>query len=62
MLIIVTNKLFDVLFFKKILKDAITGSKNINKKLGDWDLVTEYDKKIEDIIIGKLKNLYPSHK
>ncbi|KAF7395589.1 hypothetical protein HZH68_009639 [Vespula germanica] len=46
----------------KILKDAITGSKNINKKLGDWDLVTEYDKKIEDIIIGKLKNLYPSHK
>lgn len=62
MLIIVTNKLIDVSFFKKILKDAITGSKSINKKLGDWDLVTEYDKKIEDIIIGKLKNLYPSHK
>ncbi|XP_043495586.1 inositol monophosphatase 2-like [Polistes fuscatus] len=46
----------------KILKDAINGSKNINEKQGDWDLVTEYDKKIEDIIINKLKSVYPSHR
>ncbi|KAI4482855.1 hypothetical protein M0804_008708 [Polistes exclamans] len=46
----------------KILKDAINGSKNIHEKQGDWDLVTEYDKKIEDIIINKLKSIYPSHR
>nr|XP_012139068.1 PREDICTED: inositol monophosphatase 2-like isoform X2 [Megachile rotundata] len=36
--------------------------KNVNQKLGDWDLVTEYDRKIEDVIIGNLKSKFPNHR
>ncbi|EFN83671.1 Inositol monophosphatase 2 [Harpegnathos saltator] len=46
----------------KILRSSINSFKNIDEKLGTWDLVTEYDRKIEDIIISKLKNAFPSHK
>lgn len=46
----------------QILKDSISGRKNVNEKSGDWDLVTEHDKKIEDVIIGKLKRTFPDHR
>ncbi|XP_003702626.1 uncharacterized protein LOC100881353 [Megachile rotundata] len=46
----------------QILKTAINGMKNVNQKLGDWDLVTEYDRKIEDVIIGNLKSKFPNHR
>lgn len=46
----------------KILKSSINDIKNFDEKLGDWDLVTEYDRKIEDVIIGKLKRAFPGHK
>lgn len=49
-------------FFSKILKEAINGVKKIDEKLGNWDLVTEYDRKIEDLIIGQLKTKFPDHK
>ncbi|XP_015603776.1 inositol monophosphatase 2 [Cephus cinctus] len=38
-------------------KDKITESKGI-----DWDLVTEYDRKVEDVLIKSLSNEYPTHK
>ncbi|XP_014484821.1 PREDICTED: inositol monophosphatase 2-like [Dinoponera quadriceps] len=46
----------------QILRDSIDGLKTFDEKLGNWDLVTEYDRKIENVIIGKLKNAFPSHK
>ena len=46
----------------QILKTAINGMKKVDEKLGDWDLVTEYDRKIEDIIIGNLKSKFPNHR
>lgn len=46
----------------QILKSSINDIKNFDEKLGDWDLVTEYDRKIEDVIIGKLKRAFPGHK
>lgn len=46
----------------QILKAAINGMKNVNQKLGDWDLVTEYDRKIEDVIISNLKSKFPNHR
>lgn len=46
----------------KILRSSIDGFKNVDEKLGNWDLVTEYDRKIEDVIIGKLKSAFPGHK
>lgn len=49
------------LFFK-IIRDSINDLKHIDEKLGDWDLVTEYDRQIEDVIIGKLKRAFPDHR
>ncbi|XP_078040053.1 uncharacterized protein LOC144471651 isoform X2 [Augochlora pura] len=46
----------------EILKTAINGLKKVDEKLGNWDLVTEYDRKIEDVIIGKLKSKFPNHR
>ncbi|XP_070510913.1 uncharacterized protein [Cardiocondyla obscurior] len=46
----------------QIVRDSISGFKRTDKKLGDWDLVTEYDRKIENIIIGELKRAFPSHR
>ncbi|XP_076663334.1 uncharacterized protein LOC143366281 [Andrena cerasifolii] len=46
----------------QILKTAINGLKKVDEKLGNWDLVTEYDRKIEDVIIGALKAKFPNHR
>ncbi|EGI65351.1 PREDICTED: inositol-phosphate phosphatase-like [Acromyrmex echinatior] len=46
----------------QILRDSINGFKHIKEKLGDWDLVTEYDRQIEDIIIGGLKRAFSNHR
>ncbi|KAH0564534.1 inositol monophosphatase 1-like [Cotesia glomerata] len=46
----------------KIIRDAIQGGKNIETKAGDWDLVTEYDKKVEQILIDGLVKEFPTHK
>ncbi|XP_057325232.1 uncharacterized protein LOC130667584 [Microplitis mediator] len=45
-----------------VLKGATFARKTVTEKLGDWDLVTEYDRKIEDIIVGKLRQQFPDHK
>ncbi|EZA53690.1 hypothetical protein DMN91_008194 [Ooceraea biroi] len=45
----------------QILRDSINNQKNIDQKLGDWDLVTEYDRKIENVVISKLKRAFPDH-
>ncbi|KAK1117794.1 hypothetical protein QLX08_009012 [Tetragonisca angustula] len=46
----------------QILKAAINGAKKVDEKLGNWDLVTEYDRKIEDVVIGQLKAKFPNHR
>ncbi|XP_054004728.1 inositol monophosphatase 1-like [Hylaeus anthracinus] len=46
----------------KVIRDAIQGSKNIDTKAGDWDLVTQYDKKIEEILIDGIAKAFPKHK
>ncbi|XP_053990426.1 uncharacterized protein LOC128890343 [Hylaeus anthracinus] len=46
----------------QILKAAINGLKKVDEKQGAWDLVTEYDRKIEDVIIGTLKTKFPNHR
>ncbi|XP_060525683.1 uncharacterized protein LOC132701611 [Cylas formicarius] len=33
-----------------------------SKKVGVWDVVTIYDRKIENVLIRNLKNKYPTHK
>lgn len=46
----------------QILKTAINGLKKVDEKLGNWDLVTEYDRQIEDVIVRKLKVKFPNHR
>lgn len=36
--------------------------KNIEFKTGNWDLVTDYDRRIEDILIRGIAAKYPDHK
>ena len=43
-------------FYKSI--DAI----DVKEKVAKWDLVTEYDKKVEDFLINAIKTEYPNHR
>lgn len=46
----------------KVIRDAFQGSKNIETKAGYWDLVTQYDRKVEAILIDNLAKRFPNHK
>ncbi|XP_015513723.1 inositol monophosphatase 1-like [Neodiprion virginianus] len=46
----------------KVIREAIQGGKNIETKAGDWDLVTQYDRKVEEILISGLSKEFPTHK
>ncbi|XP_017892486.1 inositol monophosphatase ttx-7-like [Ceratina calcarata] len=46
----------------QILKTAINTTKTIDEKLGNWDLVTEYDRKIEAVLIDQLRTKFPDHR
>ncbi|XP_043263920.1 inositol monophosphatase 2-like [Colletes gigas] len=46
----------------KIIESAINLNKNVKIKRIDWDLVTEYDQKIEDDLQKQLSEIYPKHK
>jgi len=54
-----TNK---ISFILQIIEDGINTKKNTKVKGIDWDLVTEYDRKIEDKLIKQLSMQFPSHK
>jgi len=51
-----------VQYYFQVIRDAFQGSKNIETKAGDWDLVTQYDKKVEAILIDNLAKKFPTHK
>lgn len=51
-----------VLHAGKIIEDGISSRKNVKSKGIDWDLVTEYDRKIEDKLIKQLSIQFPLHK
>ena len=46
----------------QVIRGAFQGTKNIETKAGYWDLVTQYDKKVENILISGLANEFPKHK
>lgn len=46
----------------QIIEQAINLNKNVKIKGIDWDLVTEYDRKIEDDLQRQLSKMYPHHK
>ncbi|XP_015513722.2 inositol monophosphatase 1 [Neodiprion lecontei] len=46
----------------KVIADAIDKEKNVSVKGIDWDMVTEYDLKVEEIVIRSLSAKFPTHK
>ncbi|XP_014484820.1 PREDICTED: inositol monophosphatase 1-like [Dinoponera quadriceps] len=51
-----------VLYAGKVIQDSINVKKSVKSKGIDWDLVTEYDRRIEDKLIKQLSVKFPSHK
>lgn len=37
-------------------------NKNVDTKTGSWDLVTEYDRNVETLLINGILATYPEHK
>lgn len=46
----------------KIVKEAASKAKTIETKAHRTDFVTEYDKKVEEILMNGIKAKYPGHK
>ena len=44
-----------------IIRRAFAQEKSVSTKIGFADLVTETDKKVEGLIIGQLRNKFPTH-
>ncbi|PSN30886.1 Inositol monophosphatase 2 [Blattella germanica] len=37
-------------------------TKNVDTKLGSWDLVTQYDRRVEKVLVAEISKKFPSHK
>jgi fructose-1,6-bisphosphatase/inositol monophosphatase family enzyme len=46
----------------QIIQEGIEKAKNVDTKLGSWDLVTEYDRRVEIVLITEISRKFPSHK
>jgi hypothetical protein len=60
---IVIQALMIILHFHlQIIKEGIARTKNVDTKLSSWDLVTQYDRRVEKVLVAKISNKFPSHK
>jgi fructose-1,6-bisphosphatase/inositol monophosphatase family enzyme len=46
----------------QIIQEGIEKTKNIDTKLGSWDLVTQYDRRVEKVLMTEISRKFPSHK
>lgn len=47
----------------EVMKEGFYTKLNVETKNGIcWDVVTEYDRKVEDFLIKNISEKYPSHK
>lgn len=46
----------------EIMKEGFNSDLNIETKDDSWDVVTEYDRRIENYLIEHISKKYPSHK
>jgi fructose-1,6-bisphosphatase/inositol monophosphatase family enzyme len=46
----------------QIIKEGIARTKNVDTKLGSWDLVTQYDRTVEKVLVAEISKKFPSHK
>lgn len=49
-------------FFSQVVKEGFSSKKRIETKSCAADLVTEYDRRVEDILIKSFKDKFPTHK
>lgn len=46
----------------KVVKEGFSKTKNVDYKTSNFDLVTEYDRRCEELLIQGIKSKYPNHK
>lgn len=46
----------------ELVCEGFYGQKIVETKLASWDSVTEYDRKVEDLLINGIRNKFPDHK
>lgn len=46
----------------EVMKEGFNTDLNIEIKDQSWDVVTEYDRRIENYLIDNISKKYPSHK
>lgn len=46
----------------KVVKEGFSKTKNVDYKTSDYDLVTEYDRRCEELLIQGIRDKYPTHK
>jgi fructose-1,6-bisphosphatase/inositol monophosphatase family enzyme len=46
----------------QIIQEGIEKTKNVDTKLGSWDLVTQYDRRVEKVLMAEISRKFPSHK
>ncbi|XP_067013489.2 inositol monophosphatase 1 isoform X2 [Anabrus simplex] len=46
----------------KLILEGFSAAKDVTTKNGPWDLVTEYDRKVENLAFAELKKKFPTHK
>ncbi|XP_022200772.2 LOW QUALITY PROTEIN: inositol monophosphatase 2-like [Nilaparvata lugens] len=63
-----TNECFETALSKvklaaRVVMEGFNANKNVEmKQEKSWDLVTEFDKRVEHILISELSKVYPDHK
>jgi myo-inositol-1(or 4)-monophosphatase len=45
-----------------VVNEGFTAHKHVEMKAGAADLVTEYDQRVEEILIKSLREKFPTHK
>lgn len=46
----------------KVVKEGFSKTTNVDYKTSSFDLVTEYDRRCEEVLIQGIQNKYPNHK
>ncbi len=49
-------------FFLQVVNEGFSVTKRVETKAGAADLVTEFDQRVEEILIKKLQEKFPKHK
>lgn len=46
----------------EVMNEGFHSTYKVETKTASWDVVTEYDRRVEDFLIKKISEKYPTHK